>query len=377
MDEFKDLIIKFLDKEISHEEEKQLAELIAKDPANKAYFNEIVTIWQFSGTLSKSSSEMDSLAFQKLMSKINNEKGKQRKLLPVNILKAAASILFIFALGGVSFYFFFSGKQQIKVKPQNITVSTPFGTRSELKLADGTRVWLNAGSTITYNENYNIGSRTVNLIGEAYFKVAKDPAKPFVVNSGGMKVKALGTAFNVKAYPGDRTLIATLVEGKIVVEGKSIKQGSFSYTLKPNQNITLTTVKTLGIQKKIMPARKNVSLEKLDKRESRPIENVSLQSNINTVFFTSWKDKRWIIERASFNTLAEMLERRYNVKIIYNPVEMAQISFTGTIENETLEQVIHILQLSAPLKYKLAKGEVSFSIDKTKQLKFDNLQKND
>jgi ferric-dicitrate binding protein FerR (iron transport regulator) len=377
MEEFNDLIIKFLNKEITDKEQKQLAELVQKDSTNSAHFNEMVTSWQYAGTLTKSSSDTDTLAFQKLISRINKGKGKKRMVMRLDFIKVAASVLFAFILGGISIYVFFIGKQPLQVKPQNITVSTPFGTRSELNLADGTRVWLNAGSTITYNENFNLRSRIVNLIGEAYFKVAKDPSKPFVVNSGGMKVKALGTSFNIKAYPGDKTLIATLVEGKIVVEGKSTNQGRFSYTLEPNQIITLTRVATPETQAKPLPLQKNVSLERLDKREARPIENVSLQSNVNTALFTSWKDKRWIIERASFYTLAQMLERRYNVRIIYNQEEMSQISFTGTIENETLEQVIHILQLSAPLKYKLGKGEVTFSIDKSQQRRFDDLQKND
>ena len=84
-------------------------------------------------------------------------------------------------------------------------------------MPDSSQIWLNAGTTITYSEDYGQRTRTLNLNGEAYFKVAKDSLHPFIVNTQGIIVRALGTRFNVKAYPEEKTISATLEEGKIDV----------------------------------------------------------------------------------------------------------------------------------------------------------------
>jgi ferric-dicitrate binding protein FerR (iron transport regulator) len=182
-----------------------------------------------------------------------------------------------------------------------------------------------------------------------------------------LEIKALGTSFNVKAYPSENLLTATLVEGSIKVEGNA-QTGEFSYTLKPKQNITLVTASGTILPKenvrRVTPGARD------EDKVIRKIDRIEVASNVNTELYTSWKDRRWVIEHESFLSFAEMLERRYNVNIAYDPAEMHDISFSGTIENETLEQVISILQLSAPLKYKFGKGEVEISLDKSQMSRF-------
>ena len=92
---------------------------------------------------------------------------------------------------------------------------TAFGQKSSVTLPDGTRIWLNSGSRVSYSSAFNSRSRTVNLEGEAYFSVARNEQLPFVVQADGMSVTALGTKFNVKAYANEEEVVATLVEGRI------------------------------------------------------------------------------------------------------------------------------------------------------------------
>lgn len=358
-------------------EQVQLMEWLSQSAENQQFYKEVVEAWQYAGTLSQASSGEMQPAFQKLRRRIEaaepqgaSPRKRSYRAFGISVLKYAAVLVPTFLLGGAAAILHFKGVSAESFHPSQYLVVTPNGTRSEITLADGTRVWLNAGSSLSYTENYNIKKRQVQLSGEAYFTVAKDKTRPFVVRSGGMEIQALGTAFNVKAYPSDNLLTATLVEGSIRVDGRS-RTGKFTYTLEPNQNITLRTsgqvVTDPGNGHRTVPGANP------EPQAIRRIEKVELENDVNTLLYTSWKDRRWVIEQQSFVNFAEMLERRYNVKITYDANEMKDISFSGTIENETLEQVIRILQLSAPLQYKFGKGEVEISLDRSQVSRFRKL----
>lgn len=106
------------------------------------------------------------------------------------------------------------------------------GEKSYLQLPDGTKVWLNSCTTIQYAEDYGRSNRNIHLSGEAYFEVARNEKKPFIVKANGIDVKALGTAFNISAYPEDTQLITTLFSGKVAVQPTLTKQ---QIMLAPNQ----------------------------------------------------------------------------------------------------------------------------------------------
>ena len=111
----------------------------------------------------------------------------------------------------------------------------PHGSKTEMYLSDGTKVWLNAGTTLRYRTSYSKNKRDVFLDGEAYFDVKKDPEHPFIVHVGDIEVKAVGTSFNVKAYKNEKTVETTLVEGKVLVSKKNITE---PIIMLPNQKLT-------------------------------------------------------------------------------------------------------------------------------------------
>ncbi|NJK98129.1 MAG: FecR family protein [Bacteroidales bacterium] len=234
---------------------------------------------------------------------------------------------------------------------------TPMGAKSQCILPDGTKVWLNAGSRLTYKKSFNEKERVVNLTGEAFFQVKTNKEKPFIVQTSKLSVKALGTTFNVKAYAEDKQVTATLVEGIILVEGKGADSKSFSVKLKPRQSITLKESEIIDKQK---------LTEQKSPENSKSIEiapSVEVQEVINTVKYTSWKDSLWQIEAENLEDLAIMISRRFNVKIYNESAGLKDYRFTGTIRNETLEQVLNILRYTTPLKYKVGKGEVWWTLD--------------
>lgn len=361
--EIKNIITGFLTGDITDTEREELNQWLRADSANADFFNEMANVWRISALADKGSDVDLAGYWTRLESRIKSDKRSiPFRNITVKITGIAAAVLFAFIAGGMLGWLLLkNGGNAGEV--HMCQVVTPNGTRSELLLADGSMVWLNAGSTISYPSDFTGDTREVELTGEAFFQVKSDKSRPFIVKSSGLQIKALGTSFNVKAYPGDTELAATLVEGKIVIEGKSKEEGRFSYTLEPRQSMVFVTSsgsEASDTGERVRP----LSVSKEAKGDKPAISRVQLASNVNTVLYTSWKDKRWVIEQESLTDLLMQLQRRYNVEIICRPEELQGYSFSGTIENETFEQVLNILQLSAPIKYEFGKGKVVLDIDK-------------
>ena len=109
--------------------------------------------------------------------------------------------------------------------PLNNTLTTPRGGQYQLTLPDGTKVWLNAASSLTFPTAFTGGSRTVEMTGEAYFEVAHDKKRPFTVKVSGQTIEDIGTQFNVNAYTGEPAQVTTLLEGAVKVDGHLLRPG--------------------------------------------------------------------------------------------------------------------------------------------------------
>jgi ferric-dicitrate binding protein FerR (iron transport regulator) len=242
-----------------------------------------------------------------------------------------------------------------------MTYEAHYGSRAYATLPDGTKVWLNSGSKLTVQPEYQLHERTVELSGEAYFDVETNPERPFIVRVGEISIKATGTVFNVKAYPEEEQITTTLVEGTVFIEGNDEKEKGFKMQLQPNQ--------TVSYRKKITNqnvAREDTavhtSLPKPEKQEpQKPL--TATTSPMKTETLTSWMKDRWIIDNEEFGNLAVQLERRYNVQIRFESEELKQYRFTGTIERETVEQMFDAFRYSIPLKYAIERGIVTLSAD--------------
>lgn len=114
-------------------------------------------------------------------------------------------------------------EEEEKITIQNNHLVIPKGKTYQLLLSDGTRIWLNSETEITYPTRFVGNKREITLIGEAFFEVAKNKEKPFIVNANGMEVKVLGTSFNVSCYTADKTISTTLIEGSVSVKTENKK----------------------------------------------------------------------------------------------------------------------------------------------------------
>jgi Fe2+-dicitrate sensor, membrane component len=367
-DNIKCLISGHLTGSLSTDELNDLKKWITESPDNKRHFNKMRYAWIASGTNNK---QVSGKSMLELMNEIPLTVNKKSRSLR-SWTKIAASWTILLLLSGVLGWYLRGNKEQHEVESKLLsmetTVQTKLGSQSMVDLPDGSTVWLNAGSKLTYNETYNEDDREVNLIGEACFDVKTNPEKPFVVKVGDISVKALGTTFNIKAYPEDQVITTTLVKGKVVIEGTDVNDERFSITMKPNENITyLTNLKSVKEHQKI-----TATPIKTDKKvEFKLPEKVIIADNIKPELFTSWKDDSWIIEKQLLGNLIKDFERRYDVEIKFGSDNISDYHFSGTIQRETIEQVMLILQRTIPLQYTINKNLITIREDRKLVEEFD------
>lgn len=376
--DFSDLIIRFFIGEITEKEIELLKQWVSKSEENKNQFLEMKAVWGLTAQSQKANQADVSLAFDELNKKIQvkHEELLLHSKFSFNwIVKIAAVFLLTVSISSLTTYFVISNK--INIQPAEnenmIIVYAPLGAKAMTVLPDGTKVWLNAGSKLTYAINYNKSSRIVKLEGEGFFDVKTNAKKPFVVKAKGLDIKAYGTAFNVKAYLEEKEIVTTLVRGKVYIEGKDKKNKDFVIQMKPKQSITyLINKETVGL-KPLVNEPKTETNERVDtelkntKDANLPFVTTEVEK---TELYTSWKDTRWIIKGEEIGKLAISLERKYNIEIVFKSVELKKYRFTGIFQNETVEQVFQVLKMTAPLRYEISQGTVTLSIDESLKMKF-------
>ena len=225
------------------------------------------------------------------------------------------------------------------------------GTKSKLILPDGSQVWLNSESKLSYNSKFNDSTREVTLEGEAYFDVVKDKKHPFIVKTSAISIRVLGTAFNVKSYQQDPTIETTLVRGMIEVQ-KNNEPSASKIILRPNEKLVYNKPDA-GASKQTGQAVSHLNNAQLMSISTLP-KNIADSARKET----SWVFGRLIFEGDTFTALSEKMERWYNVKIVIKNNNVANYRFAGVFENENVEEALKALQLIAMFKYSIHENEI-------------------
>ncbi len=233
-------------------------------------------------------------------------------------------------------------------------VSTRNGSKSKVQLPDGSQVWLNSGSKLTYGKDFNGTLREVNLTGEAYFDVVKNPGKPFIIHARNIDIRVVGTAFNVKSYPGDKTTETSLIRG--IIEVNIRNRPAEKIILKPNEKLVVAA-DDLPVVKQALPA----TAPRTRPAPQVVIDNISYLPADSTVVETSWMDNKLIFRDESFRELADRMERWYGVSIVFDNKQLEDIRLTGTFQGETLQQALRALTITASFTYKINKEVVTIS----------------
>ena len=364
MENYRELFLKYLKNECNVEELKSILSWM-NDPSNTRQIEDLVREdWEKFRVDGEDRSRIDT-SFESLKLKLAqngatgskkytqenqgmqvNDKYRIRKL----IVRFAASFILPIAIGFLTYYVLNSHKKE---EIQGINeISVPLGSKTVVLLADGTKIWLNSGSKLKYPQKFQGNTREVVLSGEAFFDVKKDLRKPFIVKTSALNIKVLGTTFNVKSYPEEGTIETTLVNGAVTITKSNTDLNSTdAIYLKPNQRATY--IKEEGkliladIEKKVIKAEPIVEIGQ--KRQEKMI----LSKNIDIVQFTAWKDDKIVFKNEGFESLCTKLERWYNVKINIDDPELKKFHYSGTIQKETINDVIEIIKLMMPFKYEV------------------------
>ncbi|RKD92028.1 FecR family protein [Mangrovibacterium diazotrophicum] len=243
--------------------------------------------------------------------KINRlEKGRSGRLRMLNIVTRVAAILLIPVLIA-SAYLFFNQSRAVEQ-----FISTPLASQTSFQLPDGTKVWLNAGSSLNFPSKFSGKERKVELVGEAYFDVVKS-STPFVIQANQLHVQVLGTAFNVMAYENEQPAV-TLDRGSVAIS----TEGMAKQMLKPGFQAVLDTLN------------KQVSVTKVE-----------------TDLFSCWRDHRMVFRNEPLKQVVEKLERWYNVDIDVVDSSLLANEVTANIEYESIQEVLDLMRLTMPIEY--------------------------
>ncbi|MFY0690015.1 MAG: FecR domain-containing protein [Cyclobacteriaceae bacterium] len=251
------------------------------------------------------------------------------KLISKGLKYAAVLILGI----GLSYFLLEGDKasdQIVEAKVDQITKVTERGQKLSFVLADGTTVKLNAGSTLTFPRTFNNNQREIYLQGEAFFDVARDESKPFVIHANEIDVKVLGTAFNIKSYQLEDLIQVAVAEGKVAVNSKEKAWEANTSTLTQNQVLTYTK------------------------------STKSLTTEISDIYaFTAWTDKTLVFKDASIAEITTRLERWFDVDIDVELSDPTPWQFSGQYPNKSIKQVLEGISYSTNVKYKIEENSVT------------------
>jgi|SRR5699024_9938588 len=228
-----------------------------------------------------------------------------------------------------------SPKHQSKDQIEYQTASNPAGQSSRIVLGDGSTVWLSAASSLRYPKKFGDTLRSVSLTGEAFFDITRNSDKPFVVHSGKLQTKVLGTSFNIRSFDTENNIQVTVATGRV-----SVEQDTATNKKSPDvdRNVAVLT-----------PDQQHI----FDKRTNRGTTKV-----VKSKIYTSWKSGKLIFENHSFKEIAQRLERWYGVQIHFSDEALKQIRFKVTFENNSLQHALRMLQAIENFEFEMENNHV-------------------
>nr|WP_129734482.1 FecR domain-containing protein [Parabacteroides goldsteinii] len=315
MDIHTEHIIAYLEGKLSIEERIAFDQQMQSSPDFKKEVDDIRFIWETTAELKLHKQINTQQNWKKISKQIAADKYKKKIL---SFIRTAAGVLLIPVLFA-TYTLFNTVREWNNIPVEQVELNTAYGLISKITLPDGSEVWLNSGSSISYPKRFTKNKRSVQLAGEAYFKVTSDKSNRFdVTTANGLQVSAYGTEFNVKAYEDEDKIEATLAKGHIEVSeiGQPV-----SRTLRPGEQVIYY---------------KNTSRMEVDK--------------VNLAVETSWKDGKMIFRRANMNEVVQRLARHFNVDIKLEGEELYDYKYSATFTTETLNEILLLLEKTAPIK---------------------------
>jgi transmembrane sensor len=309
-------------------EESELRRWVGLSETNRKYFEQVRNIWNESGKQINPNKINTQFALEKVL---------KRVLMPKKVntfwiiwQRIAAVLILPLVIGTILLiYFNYSRKSNSDQIVYN-EVYAVYGTRSAIRLADSTLVWLNSGSSLRYPNKFQTGKREIFLKGEAYFEVKSDLSNPFIVTTSDLHVEATGTKFNVFNYDSESISEVTLVSGKVKVTGYDQKNSKLISDMDPGQHLEYD--RNTGVKDIV---------------------------NEDTYKYTAWIDGKLIFRNEPLDKVLKKIALLFNVDIELHGELLQNYRYRATFENESLDEILKLLKLSSPINYKEIRRELS------------------
>lgn len=378
-----ELIARKLSGEANAAELQELQQHLQEQPADQYLYEMIATWWSQHAELVQNEDAQEEDSFQRILQAANtpsmaaypltsdsaannnadntdanvvvHEFAPVKKFYQQKWFRYAAVVAALAGLTALLWPFLFPPSPPNKtVASQLNEVRAQSGNKSKLVLPDGTQVWLNGDSKLTYPGNFKQPYREVTLEGEAFFDVSHDTAHPFIVHTAGIDIRVLGTAFNVKSYQADATIEATLLRGSIEVAWPSDKTAP-KIVLRPHEKLVVNKSPEPG---NTTPREKDTA--GLSSLRAIPFYIVPVPGNRpdSTMKETSWLYNKLIFEGDTFSEVAEKMQRWYNVHITIRDEQLRHLRLKGSFEKETVREALEALQLTAPFEFTITGNEI-------------------
>lgn len=325
MDKINQLMAKYFAGEISQEEMNQLGDWLESSAENKKLFNDLQKEW--SNLELKSSSTDRIRVLSKVKERIKSEEKEVlvRKIAFNSWYRRAASIVVVIALSTLMWYQIqepFSTLNTLGYEVENCDA----GDQKEVLLADGSHIFLNGDSRVKYKKELAGSLRNITLQGEAFFDIERDEQKPFVVYLNDAEVKVLGTSFNIKAYPEDEKVETSVLTGKVVFNHVH------GILKKKRENMFL------------IPGQKGII-----NHDSNSFDQLQVDNELDI----AWMKRKLHFINTPLSEITKSLYRMYGVKFKLTDGSLKDLKITASFENEKLEEVIKILEMTSEFSYKM------------------------
>ena len=308
----------------TEEENRQLMEWFRQCASKEEFFMLFETAWKESPD--EMPRDVQERMYRRLSRELDEKKTKTillRSRFSWKVWPQIAVACIIIVLGLVNYRM---NDKQKQLSTQNFTVLAEKGQRAFITLPDSTKVWLNSDTKISYPADYGLKERNVTLVGEAYFEVAKNPDKRFIVEAKGMQVEALGTSFNVNAYQNDNKIIASLFSGSV-----RVSYDRHVAILEPHESIRVDLLN-----------------RSFSRYKDESMQNIAL-----------WRKNEITFDGESLEEITHIMSRLYNTTICIEDESLKKVCYIGTIRNNNLENFIDIINLTTPVVYE-NKGDTVF-----------------
>ena len=314
------LLSRILSGEASPSEKEEFYNSLGKDKNEEDLFYQVQSLWL--RTSQSSTTANEEAEFEKLWKKINPDSRKKSFIIGHNIWQYAAAILLFLFIGGLSGYFISERKSDVLSDSGIQRYTATKGSVSTIEMADGTKIWLNSGSELTYREDHKTKQRLAELHGEAFFEVKHRDDFPLLIKVNQIIVRDLGTTFNIKAYPDDKSVETSLIEGKADILNSN---GNSLVKLAPGESAIYSS-------------------------SDKKIEIKPFSSNV----LSAWRDGKFVLRDQRLEDIFNEMSRWYDVEFKFENQALRDYRYTGNIKKSTTAQhVLKMLKLTTNFNYRI------------------------